>query len=71
MHIENLDTWALAPTIDLMLVDSAFADRLREECSTGDTERNGCVADRILGELLRKLGMAHTADAYENLTLLR
>jgi len=58
-------------SIDLGLVDSAFAARLRDECNTRDTEGNGCRADQILCELLRKLQMADTANAYEALELWR
>jgi len=71
MKPENLDEWTLPPSVDLALVDSAFAARMKDECSTGDIEGNGCRADEILDELLRKLGMTATADAYKALYVWR
>jgi hypothetical protein len=70
-EIQNLDAWRLPPSVDLALVDGAYAEKLRAECSSTDHEADGCRADKILGELLRKLGMTRTADAYENLDLWR
>jgi hypothetical protein len=52
-------------------LDAEVADRLLAECSSGDKEGNGCQADRILCETLRRLGLARAADVYENLDLWR
>lgn len=57
--------------LDPAAIDAEIAGRLRAECSTGDYEGNGCQADRILSETLRRLGMTQTAEAYENLNTWR
>lgn len=69
--VQNLDQWKLPPRVDVALVDSAYAQRLKDECSHGDIEGAGDQADRILGELLRKMGLNATAEAYEALDLWR
>ncbi|MET0364133.1 MAG: hypothetical protein ABW169_05725 [Sphingobium sp.] len=69
--IENVDQWQMPPRVDVVLVDSAYAERLKAECSNSDREGAGSHADRILGELLRKMGLAQTAEAYEALNLWR
>lgn len=66
-----IDDWTIPLSADLGLVDCAFAARLKTECASGDREGDGCHADRILGELLRKLGMTATAEAYASLNIWR
>lgn len=71
MSVQNLDQWKLPPRVDVALVDSAYAAKLKADCSRDDTEGAGSQADRILGELLRKMGLTQTAEAYEALDLWR
>jgi hypothetical protein len=69
--VQNLDEWRLPPRVDVALVDRAYAARLKSECAGSDPERAGSRADDILGELLRKMGLTETAEAYEALDLWR
>lgn len=71
MSIENLESWQLPPRVDVSLVDGAYAERFRKVGETTDAEKAGSDADRLLCELLRKMGLSKTADAYEALDLWR
>lgn len=56
---------------EISALDRDISAQMMAECATGDIEHNGCRADEILDDLLRKLGMTATADAYKALYVWR
>jgi len=44
--------------------DKRFAALIRERCSSGDYEANGCELDNIMLKLLHELKMPETIEAF-------
>lgn len=49
------------------IVDQYWCDRILKECSTLDPETNHGVADGILEDLLKSMGLNKTLAAYKDL----
>lgn len=49
------------------IVDDHWSGRIKKECSTSDPETNHEVADGILEDLLKSMGLNKTLAAYKDL----